>query len=82
MIPGLSSVSISRSTQQWIAPQSPDRGFLPRGSDFVVRRIFEILDIFGIQRRRVGCKHWRCLTATLQQFHLTQTAFQPFPTSA
>ena len=53
------------------------------GLDLVVRRIFQILDVFGVQhrqrrRRAIGAG----LAAALEQFQLAQPAFQPLAAAA
>ena len=51
--------------------------FFLGGFDLVVRRVFEVLDILGIEHGRNGRHDGRGLPAALQHFELAQPALQP-----
>ena len=52
------------------------------GLDLVVRCLFQILDILGVERRKGGCEDRRSLAAALEHLQLAQPAFQPLPAAA
>src|SRR5437773_1919937 len=49
------------------------------GLDFVLRRIFQVLNIVGIERRS-AIRQGRSYGSPLKQFQLTLTLFEPFAT--
>ncbi len=51
------------------------------GLDLIVRRVFEILHVFGVEHRSGGRKYAAGLSAALEHFQFAQSAFRPFATA-